>query len=253
MTQIKAVGFDLFNTLITVSPECVSEAMVRLAGTLRKGGIEVEDDSFRKAHRSAAVRFFKEARVDGRETHNRFWISAALEEFGYGVHPDDPLIAEGVDAYFSSFFEYSRLIPGTLEMLDRLKGSYRLGLLSNFTHAPAAEVLLERLGLPQYFDKVVISGQVGYCKPHPYVFEMLLKGLGLEGKELFFVGDDPEADVMGARNAGLIPVWTTYVRDNNLPHAVSVASGPQSDPGEDVPRISGWDGLFALLGRQFRG
>ena len=30
MNDIKAVGFDLFNTLITVSPECVTEAMVRL-------------------------------------------------------------------------------------------------------------------------------------------------------------------------------------------------------------------------------
>jgi len=250
MNDIKAVGFDLFNTLITVSPECVTEAMVRLTDTLRAEGIELEFESFRKAHRSAAVHFFKEAKAEGRETHNRFWISRALSEFGCTVAPDDPLIGRGVDAYFSSFFEYSRLIPGTKEMLKSLKGSYRLGLLSNFTHAPAADILLERLGLPGFFDHVVISGRVGYCKPDRRVFDLFLEGMGVKADEVVFVGDDPDADVKGASNAGLKPVWTTYVTDNNLPHVVSVAAGPQGDPGKEFPRISSWDDLFALLGKR---
>jgi putative hydrolase of the HAD superfamily len=250
MKNIKAVGFDLFNTLITVSPECVTEAMVRLTDTLRGGGIDIEFESFRRAHRSAAVHFFREAKAEGRETHNRFWISRALTEFGCTLEPDDPLISRGVDAYFSSFFEYSRLIPGTIEMLKSLRGSYRLGLLSNFTHAPAADALLEQLGLPGFFDHVVISGRVGYCKPDRRVFSLFLEGMGVEGDEVAFVGDDPDADVKGAADAGLKPVWTTYVMDNNLPHAVSVVAGSQEDPGNDFPRISCWEDLFSLLGKR---
>lgn len=249
MGNIRAVGFDLFNTLITVSPECVTEAMARLTDALRRGGLELEFNSFRQAHREAAVRFFKEARSDGRETHNRYWIASALETLGYSFNPFDPLIEKGIDAYFSSFLEYSNVIPGTLEMLDSLRSRYRLGLLSNFTHPPAADLLLERLGLPRFFDSIVISGQVGYCKPHPKVFEIFLTDMGHEPGEVLFIGDDPEADIMGAAGAGLRPVWTTYVRDNNLPHAVSAAVSSYADPDESVERISSWDDLFSILDR----
>jgi putative hydrolase of the HAD superfamily len=247
--DIKAIGFDLFNTLITVSPECVTEAMVRLTDELQRGGLELDLNSFRQAHREAAVRFFKEARSDGRETHNRYWISSALETLGYSVNPFDPLVEKGIEAYFSSFLEYSNLIPGTIEMLDSLRDRYRLGLLSNFTHPPAADLLLKRLGLPRFFESIVISGQVGFCKPHPKVFEIFLMEMGVEGSEVLFIGDDPEADIMGAAAAGLRPVWTTYVRDNNLPHAVSAAVSSYEDPDESVARISSWEDLFSILSR----
>jgi putative hydrolase of the HAD superfamily len=161
MNNIKAIGFDLFNTLITADPEALGEAMQRLTGSLEKSGFKIEMDLFRKAHREAAIRFVAESRSNGKETHNRFWISAALTSLGQKVSPDDPPISRGVEAYFSAFFDYCRLIPGTLEMLGQLQGHYRLGLLSNFTHAPAVEGLLLRLGLASFFETVLVSGEIG--------------------------------------------------------------------------------------------
>ena len=85
------------------------------------------------------------AQHDGKETHNRFWVSTALQELGHEVQPDDARIALAVETYFSAFIDYAAPIPGTVDMLATLKGKYRLGLLSNLTHAPAALRIIDNL------------------------------------------------------------------------------------------------------------
>jgi putative hydrolase of the HAD superfamily len=132
MKHITAIGFDLFNTLITMEPPALDEGMGRLISSLRRGGLSIESEPFRQTYRDAALRLLRDAQRDGRETHNRFWISAALCSHGHSVLPDDPRIAEAVDAYFSAFYDHCHLIPGTREMLGALRGDYRVGLLSNF-------------------------------------------------------------------------------------------------------------------------
>jgi len=72
----------------------------------------------------------------------------------------------------------------------------------------------------------------------------------VEKEEVAFVGDDPEADVAGALRAGLQPVWTTYVRDNNITPAPGVVGKGQTDPDPTVPRISNWEDLLSLFDLQ---
>ena len=248
MNGIKAVGFDLFNTLITVEPHALHHAVNVLSGSLQEEGIAVELETFRNAHRQAALQHITETRRDGRETHNRFWISMALKQLGCEVEPDDPRIARSIEVYFAAFLGFCHLIPGTEAMLGTLKDRYPLGLLSNFTHPPAARAILDVLGITSFFDVVLISGEVGYCKPHAYVFQLLVEGLGVEARELLYVGDDPEPDIDGACSVGIQPVWTTYVRDRSLPLAPGVATEQLASPLCTVPRISSWDDLLLLLG-----
>lgn len=250
MMQIKAIGFDLFNTLITVEPHALDDGMSRLISSLQRSGITLEQEAFKKAHRESAMWFIKETRKDGRETHNRFWISAALETQGYKVPPDDTRIARAVDAYFSVFLEHCHLIPGTTDMLGSLKGQYRLGLLSNFTDAPAAKKIIDIMGLTSFFDVILISGELGYRKPHPFVFNRLIGQLGVQKRYILFVGDDSDADITGARKAGLQPVWMTYVQDNNIPLARGLLSRSVDKPDFKIPRISAWKDLFDLLDKE---
>jgi putative hydrolase of the HAD superfamily len=249
MERISAIGFDLFNTLLTVEPDTLGEAFDRLAGSLRDSGLPVDRDRFREVHRQAAIRFLKATQEDGRETHNRFWISEALGSLGHEVPPEDPRVASAVDAYFSAFRESCRLIPGTREMLAALRPHYRLGLLSNFTHGPAARRILNDLELPGWFDALLISGELGYRKPHPSVFHRLAAALEARPEETLYVGDDPGPDIHGARAAGVRPVWFTYTQDRAMRYIADASYLNAASPDGAVPRVSDWGEFLTLLGR----
>ena len=244
MKNIRAIGFDLFNTLITVEPPALNEALGRLVQSLKQSGFVLEEKRFQESYREAAARYVEACKRDGKETHNRFWISSALGGQGYDVMPDDSRITDAVEAYFTAFYEYSRLIPGTKEMLGKVRPVYRLGLLTNFTHGPAARRIIEQLGLTPLFDAIIISGEIGYRKPNPLVFRQLRSHLRVLETQIVHVGDDPEADVLGALNAGIQPVWVMHG------HVSSFGSSPPQEPAlpvGDVPAISSWRELLAML------
>jgi len=247
MSQIKAIGFDLFNTLIVPDLQALPEAMSRLIDSLRKSELLLDQKAFEEAYHEAALRFIEATRQDGRETHNRFWIRAALKTQGHSLQTDDPRINRAIETYFSAFPKHCHLIPGTKEMLHTLRKTYRLGLLSNFTHGPAAREIIEHVGLNPFFDVILISGEEGFRKPHPSIFRRLVGDLRVEPHQMIYVGDDPEPDIIGARGAGLKPVWTTYVQNKRLPFSSSVSATYPEDDYAQVPRISTWEELFALL------
>jgi putative hydrolase of the HAD superfamily len=248
MNHITAIGFDLFNTLVTVEPRTLAEAMERLIQNLRKSGFSIEEEPFKKAYREKALYFVERARQDGRETHNRFWISAALDEEGHSITPNDPRIGEAVECYFSAFYDNTYLIPGTDAMLKALQDRYSLGLLSNFTHGPAAREIIRRTGLTPYFKTILISGELGFRKPHHIVFQRLIEDLGAHSEQILYIGDDPDPDIHGAKRAGLHPIWMTYVQDNRVPLLRGgLLQGNAERPDFDTPRISSWQDLFPLL------
>jgi len=247
MNHPKAIGFDLFNTLLTVHPDAMEEAHQRQLRVLHEEDLPVEAEAFGKAYVEAAVTFLKAAHKEGRETHNRFWVAEALESLGHSLSPEDPRIAKVVDAYFSAFYPNCKLIPGTKELLGELGERYPLGMLTNFTHGPAVREIIDLLGLNPFFRDVLVSGELGYRKPHPYVFERFVDALGVPADQILFVGDDLEADVQGARDAGLQPVLTTCVQDGNLPAARTPLSPAETVCPEDVPRISCWQDLLDML------
>jgi len=246
MQHISAIGFDLFETLILVQNLRREEAVGRLTQSLKSSGLAIADDAFLPVYRAAARRFMAAAHHDGKETHNRFWISAALQELGHDVQPDDPRIALAVEVYFAAFVEYATPIPGTVEMLAALKGKYRLGLLSNLTHAPAALRIIDKLGMAPFFDAVLVSGQLGYRKPHPRVFLALLDQLGSPKEQTVFVGDNLEVDVHGAQQVGIQPIWMTYVQGQKALETLGLADPPPPTT-PSVPTITNWQDFLTLL------
>jgi len=248
ISNIKAIGFDLFNTLITARPHAVSEAVTRLLKGLKDQGFALEEESFKQAYRENATRIIKETRKDGRETHNRYWISATLKSLGYDVEPYDQRIELCLDSYFSAFLDYCEVIPGTLDMLRIVRQEYRIGLLSNFTHPPAAEQLIDSLGLGRFFEFILISGALGYRKPHPFVFNKMREKFGVSERHILYVGDDPDPDVNGARRAGMQAVWFAYARDHHIPTVPGVGPSGASEPQYIVPRASDWEEFLTILG-----
>jgi len=66
---------------------------------------------------------------------------------------------------------------------------------------------LEILGIEDWFDTIVISGELGTAKPDPRVFQLAAEGLRTAEANVCHVGDEPAADIAGAKAAGLTAVW----------------------------------------------
>jgi putative hydrolase of the HAD superfamily len=119
-----------------------------------------------------------------------------------------PRFTDYFDALFARFAEADAwvLYPETLDALTALRSrGLVLGVISNFDSRLFG--LLEGLGLARFFAPVVISSQAGAAKPETAIFHRALTYHGLRPDEALHVGDNYEADVVGARTAGLTPVW----------------------------------------------
>jgi putative hydrolase of the HAD superfamily len=66
---------------------------------------------------------------------------------------------------------------------------------------------LSAIGLAHFFERSLSAREAGTLKPDPRIFTMLLEQAGLAPDRVAHVGDDPEADVEGARRAGVLPIW----------------------------------------------
>jgi putative hydrolase of the HAD superfamily len=62
---------------------------------------------------------------------------------------------------------------------------------------------LERCGIADCFRTITDSGLVGYEKPHPAIFEVALRGMGVAPEQSLYVGDMYSVDYAGATGAGM--------------------------------------------------
>lgn len=121
--------------------------------------------------------------------------------------------------FLLSMAEICQPLDGAVALLDSLKGKVKLAIITNgFTALQQAR--LQRTGLSDYFDAVVISEQVGVPKPHPSIFTHTLALLGHPPAErVLMVGDTPESDILGGMQAGLKTCWLDHGQ-RPLPEAI---------------------------------
>jgi putative hydrolase of the HAD superfamily len=79
-----------------------------------------------------------------------------------------------------------------------------LGLISNCSAQAGA--VLERIGLAERFDAIVLSCDVGLAKPDPAIFEHACRALGVMPQESMFVADGAFTELDAAKAAGMIAV-----------------------------------------------
>lgn len=92
--------------------------------------------------------------------------------------------------------------PDAVPTLDTLAQSHRLAVLSNNHHLPSE---VERLRLHDWFEVAVAATSTP--KPDPAAFGQVCRLLGTEPARTAYVGDSIRSDALGARSAGLVPVW----------------------------------------------
>lgn len=142
-------------------------------------------------------------------------IRKTLAEYRVACAPDDANCfwetINNVSPIDRNLHLYPDAVP-TVRALDA--AGYRLALV---TARPVSAAIVARelrqQGLPDVFEAIVTSGDVGYRKPHPLVFESALRELQLQPEHAVVVGDSYECDIVPAASLGMIPVLKLNERE----------------------------------------
>lgn len=135
---------------------------------------------------------------------------AELEEL-LKEHPD--FVDKAVEVYNKAYWGYTfveklHVLPGTIELVNRLSKKYILAIATGNRHEMLEEHIFPRFNFPDVFSQIVSSHDLEdqeYAKPHPHMLEIIMKKQSVRPEETIFVGDAGN-DVQMAINAHVKPV-----------------------------------------------
>ncbi len=123
----------------------------------------------------------------------------------FGVMQTDKAL-EMSELYVGISPQKTALMPHAIEVLGTLKKSYHLHIISN-GFIEAQKVKIEKSGLSPFFDRIITSEMAKAAKPNPEIFHLALSSAHAKKKECLMIGDDWNADIMGARKFGIDQVF----------------------------------------------
>lgn len=128
---------------------------------------------------------------------------ALLREFGGRIEVAEPLLAD----YRDRFSCFASEVEGASPVLAALRaGGLKLGIVTN-GQTDGQSRTIDALAFGPMVDTVLISEREGIRKPDAEIFARAASRLGIEPAACLFVGDSPEADILGAHGAGMATVW----------------------------------------------
>ncbi len=135
---------------------------------------------------------------------NVAWWIDRYQRVGEALGLDDAAVERFVTTVTAGHFGGDPLVvvPDAPVALARLaERGIPLGVISNWDDT--LEAILERKGLRRFFRACIASTALHRAKPDRAIFEHALGLLGVAASDAWHVGDDPTADALGARRAGM--------------------------------------------------
>lgn len=119
-----------------------------------------------------------------------------------GASVSDEIIHVLADDYIAHLSSFTHLFPNTVEILEYLVPNYNLHIITNGFQEIQDKKLVGS-NIHRYFDQVINSEMAGVKKPNPHIFELALQKAKVAPKNSLMIGDNLEADIMGARAVGM--------------------------------------------------
>jgi HAD superfamily hydrolase (TIGR01509 family) len=202
MDEVRGVGFDLDHTL-AIDNRLERVAFLHMTNALlAEGGRTVgtladEIDSIDD--------------LLARQRHGEFSIDEAVRRFvaQRGLEPADRYVEWFRASALEMVEEFVVPLPGVKPTLEALRArGIAVAVLSNGWN-PLQRRKAEQAG---FLGPVLVSSEIGEQKPAPQAFESLLRTLGTDAAQTWYVGDDPRIDVAGAQALGISAVWIDWER-----------------------------------------
>ena len=193
---VTTILFDAGGTLVFPS-------FARIAAELAAAGHPVDPDDLARADVRVRFELDRPEIIAATNDGSRFdrYLNGLAHGAGLATVPADVL------ARLRAYHDVQNLwedVPSDVPVaLERLRGRFRLGVVSNANGTVRAK--LARVGLAPFFQTIVDSAEEGVEKPDPRIFAIALARMGVAAAETAYVGDLFHVDVVGAAAAGLTP------------------------------------------------
>jgi putative hydrolase of the HAD superfamily len=210
---IRLVTFDFWDTLVTDSPDHLRAQRALRVTAIRRAlddaGERVSEVEAEDIHERSGVelaeRFWSLNRDPSPEEQLRIVLDA--HRSGVAARLTPRAFASALAAYTEPVLAHPpELTPGAAEAVRALAGrGVLIGIVSNTGRTPGVVLrrVLERHGLLGHFGPVIYSDEVGVRKPEAEIFRRTLAAARVTPAEALHIGDNPDADVVGAQGAGM--------------------------------------------------
>jgi putative hydrolase of the HAD superfamily len=205
MTQIEHVFFDLDHTLWDFEKN--SDLTFQKVFTINN--IDTDLASFLEVYKPLNFEYWKlyrEEKVTKSELrYGR--LKKTFDAINYVI--SDEMIDVIADQYIACLADFNYLFDGTFEILDYLKGKYKLHIITNGFEEIQSKKMISS-NIYHYFDKVITSESVGVKKPNPKVFTYALDLAKADKENSIMIGDNIEADINGALKVGMKAIHCNF-------------------------------------------
>jgi putative hydrolase of the HAD superfamily len=216
VSQIEAVVFDLFGTLVHEFPAAEFHEAVRSVGAT----LGLDPDAFREGWEATSI---------GRQTGEFLDVEENVRMIclAFGVVPDEETMAEALAHRWALYETYFHPRPGARETLAGVADrGLPMALVSMC--APDTPELWRASPVSAFVGVEVFSCEVGLRKPDPEIYLLASERLGVPAPACLYVGDGAYGEMSGAAAVGMMPV---LIRD------------PDEDPADVLrPEAEEWDG-----------
>lgn len=167
------------------------------------------------------------------EIPNHMFTAYLYESLGISLS----LTSEQIDKVFWDAVGSAMPTEGIEELLEYLhQNDIRTGVISNIAYCGQAVIdRINRVIPTNHFEFIIATSEYMYRKPNKRIFDLALEKADLQAEEVWYVGDQYECDIVGAKNAGMLPIW--YQGAINMPY----------DDKDDVIIVKSWQEFRRLL------
>jgi len=200
--NIKHVFFDLDHTLWDFD----KNSGLTFEKIFKLNCLDIRLDEFLEVYEPINFKYWKLYREE-RVSKSALRYGRLKDAFdAINVSVEDEMIDHLSVAYIDHLTTFNHLFEGTTDILEYLKGKYNLHIITN-GFDKVQKVKLAKSGISNYFATVTTSESVNVKKPNPKIFEYALQSAKANADESIMIGDCLEADVIGAFNMGIKPIY----------------------------------------------
>ncbi|WP_299246778.1 YjjG family noncanonical pyrimidine nucleotidase [uncultured Aquimarina sp.] len=185
--------------------------------------IKIPIDEFLSIYQPINLRYWKLYREE-QVTKTELRRGRLIESFaGLGKQLSLEIIDALSDDYINFLPLNNYLIDGAKELLEYLMPKYQLHIITN-GFKEVQHTKLSNAKISHYFKTITNSEEVGVKKPNPIIFEHALKVSGADIDKSLMIGDNYEADIVGAETIGIRTICFNYHQEQLPVKAIQVSS-----------------------------